>query len=425
MPIEILMPALSPTMTEGNLAKWVKKEGDEVKPGQVMAEIETDKATMEVEAVDGGVIGKILVPEGTDHVPVNQVIALLLEPGEDKKSLESYKPKAAANQNETKDAALEKGKEAPTPAKEQKTSESKAPVAPTQTKAPSAPAASVFPDKRSKASPLAKRIAGEQGVDLSNLQGSGPGGRIVRADVENAGNASGVIRRNSNEFTTAPHNNIRKIIARRLTESKQQVPHFYLTVDCRIDKLLDTRKVLNDAANGAYKISVNDMVIKATALALKKMPSVNVSWYDDAMVQYTNVDVSVAVALEGGLVTPVIRNADQKNLGQISTEMKELAAKARAGKLRPEEMQGGGFSISNLGMYGVKDFSAIINPPQACILAVGAGEERVVATNGTIEIANIMSVTLSTDHRAVDGALGAEWLASFKRLIEEPVLMFV
>ncbi|NDF12539.1 MAG: pyruvate dehydrogenase complex dihydrolipoamide acetyltransferase [Proteobacteria bacterium] len=434
MPIEILMPALSPTMTEGNLAKWTKKEGDVIKAGQVIAEIETDKATMEVEAVDEGVLGKILVPAGTANVPVNKLIALLLKEGEDKKALDSYKPKQAEAPKAVAPAASGSAPAAPTAA---------APAAPklapaAATMAPAAPkAAATSSGGRTKASPLAKRAAAEFGIDISQLIGTGPHGRVIRADVEDArrggGARGGIARRHPVEFVQIPHSNMRKTIARRLTESKQTIPHFYLTLDVVLDKLMEVRAALNGdavAAAGkegkpAFKLSVNDFVIKAVGAAMKKMPNVNVSWYDDAMVQYNNVDVSVAVATPTGLITPIIRNADQKSIAQISNEMKDLAGRARDNKLKPEEYTGGGFSVSNLGMYGIKQFEAIINPPQACILAVGAGEERAIVKNGQLVPATVMSATLSVDHRAVDGALGAEFLSLFKRYIEEPVLLFV
>lgn len=437
MPIEILMPALSPTMTEGNLAKWVKKEGDKVKAGDVIAEIETDKATMEVEAVDEGTIGKIIVAEGTEGVKVNATIALLLEDGEDKKAIASWKPK-----EEPKPAKAEAKVNAPAAS----AAPAAAPVAPVAV-ASKAPAAPMAPTKASgsaagggrvKASPLAKRVAAADGIDLSSVIGTGPNGRVVRADVENAkrsggGARGGAVSRNPQEFFQIPHSSMRKVIARRLQESKQQVPHFYLTVECELDALLDMRQQLNNHAiaragkegKPAYKLSVNDLVIKAVALSLRDKPTCNVSWYDDAMIQYSNVDVSVAVATDGGLITPIIRNADQKSLAAISSEMKDLAARARDNKLKPEEFQGGGFSISNLGMFGVKHFQAIINPPQACILAVGAGEEVVKVKNGEFKAVTVMSATLSVDHRAVDGALGAEYLQVFKRYIEQPVLMLV
>jgi pyruvate dehydrogenase E2 component (dihydrolipoamide acetyltransferase) len=428
MPIEITMPALSPTMTEGTLAKWVKKEGDTVKAGQVIAEIETDKATMEVEAVDEGVLGKIVIPAGTEGVKVNAVIALLLAEGEDKKALDSWKPKEAPKAAETpKAVAASAAPSAPA-----------AFVAPAAPKlAPSAPVAvSGAPQisGRVKASPLAKRIASEKGLDLSSVIGSGPGGRIVRADLDGAraGGRSGVVSRHPQEFSQIPHSSIRKVIARRLLESKQTVPHFYLTVAIELDAMLEARAQLNKqidkktekGAAPAYKLSVNDMVIKAAALALRDKPACNVSWYDDAMIQYNNVDISVAVATDSGLITPIIKNADQKSLPQISNEMKDLAKRARENKLKPEEFQGGGFSISNLGMYGVSTFQAIINPPQACILAVGAAEEVLKMKNGHVTPTQVMNATLSVDHRAVDGALGAEWLQLFKNYLEHPILMF-
>jgi pyruvate dehydrogenase E2 component (dihydrolipoamide acetyltransferase) len=437
MPIEILMPALSPTMTEGNLAKWVKKEGDKIKAGTVIAEIETDKATMEVEAVDEGTLGKILVAEGTQGVKVNQVIALLLEEGEDKKALDGYKPKAVAAPAA---APAEAKAGAPAAAPALVPAAAALPVAPqfAPPAAFSAPAAQPRSGGKVFASPLAKRVAAEMGIDVGMVQGTGPHGRIVRADVEEAkrtggGIRAGVVRRNPNEYASLPNNNMRKVIARRLTESKQFVPHFYLTVSIELDKLLEVRKELNTEAElvagkegkPAYKLSVNDMVIKATALGLKKIPGANAMWTDEAILRFNNIDVSVAVATDGGLITPIIRNADQKTIVQISGEMKDLAARARAGKLKPEEFQGGGFSVSNLGMYGVKHFAAIINPPQGAILAVGAGEERVLVKKGQMAVANVMDVTLSVDHRVVDGALGAEFLQALKRYIESPSLLLL
>ncbi|MEZ5691799.1 MAG: pyruvate dehydrogenase complex dihydrolipoamide acetyltransferase [Rickettsiales bacterium] len=426
MPIEILMPALSPTMTEGNLAKWNVKVGDEVKSGQVIAEIETDKATMEVEAVDEGIVGKIIVDAGTEGVKVNQLIALLLEDGEDKSVLDSYKPSAATA--------------APEEAKPETKSEASA--APTST--PASPVPSVAPQPtishgdRIKASPLAKRIAATEGIDLHMVAGTGPHGRVVKDDVMKAiamGGTGGRDRvlRNPVETTSIPNNNMRKVIARRLTESKQTVPHFYLNVDCELDKLLEVRKEINSDAQAtagkdkkpAYKLSVNDFIIKATALALKKVPSANASWTDEAVLQYNNVDISVAVAIDGGLITPIVKNADQKDVITISGEMKDLAARAKIGKLAPEEFQGGGFSISNLGMFGVKQFSAIVNPPQGCILAVGAGEERAVVRGGKLEIRNMVDLTLSVDHRVVDGAIGAQFLQALKYYIESPSLMLL
>jgi pyruvate dehydrogenase E2 component (dihydrolipoamide acetyltransferase) len=425
MPIDILMPALSPTMTEGNLAKWVKKEGDKVKPGEVIAEIETDKATMEVEAVDEGVMGKIIVPSGTEGVKVNALIAVLLEAGEDSKALDGYISKAQAT--------VASGPQDTAPL---------AAPATGSTPASAKPAASQ--GVRVFASPLAKRIAEQNQLDIGQVAGTGPHGRVVKADVEAALSSGGAKKaasaaplaaasfgRNAQESIEVPLTTMRKVIAKRLMESKQTVPHFYLSVDCELDALLATRSQLNALAASqapkgqepAYKLSVNDLVIAAVARALRDVPEANASWAGDRVLQYTNVDVSVAVAIDGGLITPVIRNADQKPLSRLSNEMKDLATRARANKLAPEEFQGGGFSISNLGMYGIRDFAAIINPPQSCILAVGSGEERPVVKNGQLAVATVMSVTLSVDHRVVDGAVGAQFLAAFKRYIEAPVAM--
>lgn len=438
MPIEILMPALSPTMTEGNLAKWSVKEGDKIKSGKVIAEIETDKATMEVEAVDEGVVGKILVPAGAQGVKVNDVIALLLADGEDKKALDSWKPKAApAAASAPAPAAAPAG--APAAAAPQAVASlggapNFAPPPPLQQSAGNFQSA---PGGKIAASPLAKRIAGEAGINLNMINGSGPHGRIVRADVEDAkrtgGGRGGMVRRNANEYTPVPNTQMRKVIAKRLTESKQWVPHFYLTVDCELDALLEVRKQLNGEAERlagkegkpAYKLSVNDLVIKSAALALKAVPDANAMWTDEAILRFNNVDISVAVAIEGGLITPIVRNADQKSVVAISGEMKELAKKAREGKLKPEEFQGGGFSLSNLGMFGVKNFAAIVNPPQGCILAVGAGDERVVVRHGQMVVRQMMDVTLSVDHRVVDGAIGATFLEAFKRYVQSPALLLV
>ena len=443
MPTPILMPALSPTMTEGNLAKWVKNEGDAVKAGDVIAEIETDKATMEVEAVDEGTLGKILIPAGTEGVKVNETIALLLEEGEDQSTLEGA---AAAKANgEAKPQAVE-AKQPDSPASQQSGGVvAREPVS--QTK-PAEAGERVF------ASPLARRMAQQAGLDLAQLKGSGPHGRIVKADVEAAlerprpaaapeakpaappapapaaapapapapapaGPAAGAA------FEEIPLNNMRKVIARRLTEAKQTIPHFYLTLDCELDALLAMRAQLNAREGADYKLSVNDFVIKAVALAMRKVPGVNASWGGDKIYQYQDIDVSVAVAIEGGLITPIVRKADQKGLSTISNEMKDLAKRAKDGKLKPEEFQGGGFSISNLGMFGIKDFLAVINPPQACILAVGAGEKRPVVRGEEIKVATVMSVSLSTDHRVVDGALGAQFLQEFKKLVEDPLALLL
>ncbi len=433
MPIIITMPALSPTMTEGTLAKWIMNEGDAVRSGDMLAEIETDKATMEVEAIDEGILARILVPEGTEGVPVNAPIAVLLEDGEDASAI---------------DAALAA---APAPAPMAPAAEAPAakpiPAAAIPTPAPTpAPAADpVSGDGRILASPLAKRMAAQAGLELAQVSGSGPRGRIVKADIE-AAVAGGVAAvapapaapvpssipasvavpaAPGDDFELEKLSSMRKIIARRMTESKQQAPHFYLTVDCEIDALLALRKQLNDKADGAYKLSVNDLVIKAAAVALMKVPDANVGYSEEGLRRYRNADISVAVASEKGLITPIIRNANGKGLEAISKEMRELAQKANDGKLTPEEYQGGSFSISNLGMFGIKQFDAVINMPQGCILAVGAGEQRPVVKDGALAIATVMSVTVSVDHRAVDGAVGARFLAAFKGLIQDPMTMLL
>ncbi|URK18814.1 pyruvate dehydrogenase complex dihydrolipoamide acetyltransferase [Thalassospira sp. GO-4] len=439
MPVKVLMPALSPTMTEGTLATWRVKEGDTVESGDVIAEIETDKATMEVEAVDEGKIGKILVAEGSEGVAVNEVIALLLEEDEDESALDGA---------DTSAAGAAPAAEAPSePASSSAPAQSDAPA-----KASPAPAAPVSGGDRIKASPLARRIAANDGVDLASVTGSGPRGRIVKRDVEAAKSAKPTAESASAEkaapsapaaaaapaasgwnpdltglpeYEEIPNSGMRKTIARRLTESKQQVPHFYLTVDCELDNLLATRKQLNEKAGDGVKISVNDFVIRAVSLALKKVPAANSIWTDKATLQCKKQDISVAVAIDGGLITPVVRDAGSKGLAEISSEMKALAGKARDGKLMPEDYQGGTFSVSNLGMFGIKEFSAIINPPQGCILAVGAGEQRPVVKDGALAIATVMSCTLSVDHRAVDGAVGAQFMAEFKKLIEDPLSMLL
>ena len=445
MPIQILMPALSPTMTEGTLAKWHVKEGDEIASGDILAEIETDKATMEVEAIDEGIVGKLFVAEGAEGVPVNQVIAGLLEEGEDASAIDAAAGAAPA-------APPPAAAEAPPPAAE-------APSASPAVAPAAAPAAAPVVDgARLFASPLARRMAAQAGLDIARVSGSGPHGRVVKRDIEAAlasGSAAGApLAEAAPAVATAPApspasagpgaqqmadllgmayrlepaTNMRKTIARRLTEAKQTVPHFYLTVDCELDNLLGLRKDLNARGekSGDYKLSVNDFVIRAVALALGQVPAANASW-DDAggILYYEKADVSVAVATPNGLITPVIKDAGAKGLAAISGEMKDLAGRARDGKLKPEEYQGGGFSISNLGMFGVKDFAAIINPPQGCILAVGAGEPRPVVKDGALAVATVMSCTLSVDHRVVDGAVGAQFLAAFKRLVEEPLTMLL
>ncbi len=440
MPIQILMPALSPTMTEGTLAKWLKKEGDAVDSGDIIAEIETDKATMELEVIDEGVLGRILVPEGTTGVQVNQTIALLLEEGEDASALDA----AAA-------AAAPPAQKTPAP-------EAAPPSAPQQTPPPAVPrpAPSATPatpappqGRRVFASPLARRMAGEAGLDLTAVSGTGPHGRIVKSDIE-AAVAGGVAPAPARApaaapapvtpvaaapaamaeqtYTELPNTTMRKVIAARLFESKRDIPHYYLTIDCRMDALLALRKELNASApegEGQYRLSVNDFIIRAVALALRQVPAANVTWTDEAIRRYDRIDVCVAVATPGGLITPVIRDADNKRIVAISGEMRDLAARAREGKLLPEEYRGGGFTISNLGMYGIKEFAAVINPPQSCILAVGAGDQRPVVEDGAVAVATVMSCTLSADHRSVDGAVGAEFLAAFKRLIEGPLTMLL
>jgi pyruvate dehydrogenase E2 component (dihydrolipoyllysine-residue acetyltransferase) len=435
MPIELLMPALSPTMTEGNLARWLKKEGEKISPGEVIAEIETDKATMEVEAVDEGTLGKIVVAEGAENVPVNAVIGLLLEEGEDSSALEGFKAGAAAPPPPAAPAPVE----APAPA---------AAATPAPAEKPASGGNGVDSD-RIMASPLAKRMAAQAGLDLAALTGSGPHGRIIKVDVERAlqGGAAAAAPSPAVQapaprvqvpavptappaggFSELPLSNMRKVIARRLTESKQTVPHFYLSMDCALDALLKLRKELNARPGADYKLSVNDFVIKAAALALRKVPAANVAFGGDKIYQYHDVDIGVAVAIDDGLVTPVIRRADQKGLVAISAEMRDMAARARdpgGMKLKPEEYQGGSMSISNLGMYGVRAFSAVINPPQASILAVGAGEQRPVVKDGALAVATVMTATLSIDHRAVDGAIGAQLLEAFKAMIEDPLAMLL
>jgi pyruvate dehydrogenase E2 component (dihydrolipoamide acetyltransferase) len=494
MPINILMPALSPTMEKGNLAKWLKKEGEAVKTGDVIAEIETDKATMEYEAVDDGVMAKIVVPEGTQDVPVHQLIAVMAQEGED--------PKAAA----AAAAAAGKGAPAaqapsgtapsapPTPARGEVAAQQAAPPStapqarqpegtqarqPEEKSPPPPPQAPHTPSpqggegggegarpnghgaNRVFSSPLARRLAKEAGIDIGRITGSGPHGRVIARDVAAAKEGKGLAppaaaaaptpaaaagapamaQASSDEkiralfppgsYEVVPHDNVRRIIAQRLTLAKQTIPHFYLTIDCAIGKLLAAREEINAAApkdkdgKPAWKISVNDFVIKALAVALMHVPEANVTWTEGGLLKHKHVDVGVAVAIPAGLITPIVRQADMKSLSVISNEMKDYAGRARARKLKPEEYQGGTTAVSNLGMYGIKEFYAVINPPHATILSVGAGEERAVARNGKIEAAQMMTVGLATDHRAVDGALGAELLRAFKGLIENPVMMVV
>jgi pyruvate dehydrogenase E2 component (dihydrolipoamide acetyltransferase) len=459
MATNILMPALSPTMEKGNLAKWLKKEGDAVKSGDVLAEIETDKATMEYEAVDEGTLAKIVVPEGTQDVAVNSVIAVLAAEGEDVKTAASgaAKPQAAPAKAPEQTTASVSPSPQPSPQRGEGAgsavpqAQSPSPL-PTGERSPPKAAGGTF------SSPLARRLAKEAGIDLSRVSGSGPHGRVIARDIAEAKSGKGLrapgaqpapagapapaiapamtdqqilslFEEDSYDFV--PHDGMRRTIAQRLTAATQSMPTFYLTMDCDLGKLLTAREEINAAApkdkdgKPAYKLSVNDFVIKALALALQRIPDANVSWSEGGMLRHKHSDVGVAVALPLGLITPIIRNAETKSLSAISNEMRDLAARARARKLKPHEYQGGSSSVSNLGMYGIKDFTAVINPPQSTILAVGTAEERAVVRKGQIVAAHIMSVTMSCDHRAVDGALGAELIGAFKTLIENPVMMVV
>jgi len=456
MSVNVLMPALSPTMEKGNLAKWLKKEGDTIKSGDVIAEIETDKATMEVEAVDEGILARIVVPEGTADVAVNALIAVISSEGEDPKAVAAGGGAAAAPASALGPAAASATLASP----------ASAPATATQAAAPQPAPTS---GDRVFASPLARRIARDAGIDITAVSGSGPHGRVVERDVRAAiegGMAKAApaqaavaaptaapapvakpaaapapvaaasddqIKRlyEPGSYDEVPHDTMRKVIARRLLEAKQTIPHFYLTVDCELDALLQLREQINASApkdkdgKPAFKVSVNDFVIKALGLALVRVPEANVTWTEGSMLKHSHADVGVAVSIPGGLITPVVRKADTKTLSTISNEMKDYAARAKIRKLKPEEYQGGTSAVSNLGMFGIKDFAAVINPPHSSILAVGAGEQRVVVKNGAPAVATVMSVTLSTDHRAVDGALGAELIGAFRQLIENPMGMLV
>jgi len=456
MSVNILMPALSPTMEKGNLAKWLKKEGDTVKPGDVIAEIETDKATMEVEAVDEGTLARIVVPEGTADVPVNQLIAVLAGEGEGEDATAAASAAGSAPAPKAAEVPKAEAKAEPK-AEAPKAEASKAAPAP----APAPAAAPKTNGQRGRifSSPLARRLAKEAGIDLGRISGSGPHRRVVARDVAAAKEGKGLkapgaapgaaaaapggatfqlpaddkIRALYEEgsYEVVPHDNMRRVIAQRLTASTQNIPHFYLTIDCVIDTLMAAREEINASApknkegKPAYKLSVNDFVVKALGVALQKIPNANVSWTESGMLKHKHSDVGVAVALPGGLITPIVRQAETKSLSTISNELKDMVARARARKLKPQEYQGGTTAVSNLGMYGIKDFTAVINPPHATILAAGAAEERAIVRKGEIVAATVMSVTLSCDHRAVDGALGAELIGAFKTLIENPVMMVV
>lgn len=454
MSINITMPALSPTMEEGTLAKWHVKEGDTVSSGDVIAEIETDKATMEVEAVDEGKIGKIMVPEGTENVKVNAVIAVLLQEGESADDVKAPAPAPATPEAKAPEAA------APPAAPKQVATPATAAPSPrlSEERVPSAAAAAAAPAKpdggRVFASPLARRLARDAGIDVAAVTGSGPRGRVVRKDVEavasgraslkaapaaapapsGAAMAPGMTRQQvlalyeEGTYELVPNDGMRKVVAARLTEAKQTIPHFYLTLDCRIDELLSAREQINNASpmkegKPVYKLSVNDFIIKAWAAALQKIPAANATWAGDSILYHKHSDVAVAVAVPGGLFTPVVKAAETKSLKQISEVVKDLASRARSKKLAPHEYQGGTTAVSNLGMYGIKHFAAVINPPHGTILAVGAGEERVYAERGQIKTGQFMTVTLSCDHRSVDGALGAELLSAFKGIVEHPIMM--
>ncbi|MDR2008390.1 MAG: pyruvate dehydrogenase complex dihydrolipoamide acetyltransferase [Alphaproteobacteria bacterium] len=422
MPIKILMPALSPTMTEGKLSKWVKKEGDKIKSGDIIAEIETDKATMEYEATEDGILGKILIADGAENVAVNTLIGVMLEDGEDAGLIDSF---VAANSS---GGAAKSSAPAAAPAAATTTASAPAPVATSNN------GSKVF------ITPLAKRIAQQNSVDVAALKGSGPNGRIIKVDVESA--LAGGVSSATATATTAvpapslgghaagsyedkPNSGMRKTIAKRLLESKNTIPHYYLTIDCNMETILKARASLNDISKDKYKLSVNDFIIKAVAMAMIDVPEANSSWLGDTTRYYKTADVAVAVATPTGLFTPIVWEAEKKGLVQISLEMKDLAARAKDGKLKPSEYQGGGFSISNLGMMGIKDFCAIINPPHAGILAIGTTEKRAIVVKDAVVIANMMSVTISADHRVMDGAVAAKFLNAFKGYIENPVSMIL
>ncbi len=421
MSVDILMPALSPTMEEGTLSKWLVKEGDKVISGDLIAEIETDKATMEVEAIEDGIIGKILVSEGQESIKVNSPIAILLSEGEN-----LSENTISTDYNKEIQKEVQNNKENVVQINNIKNNDEIV-----YSNSEDTTKSYFKPDKLERifVSPLAKRIAKQRDIPLSSIKGSGPHGRILKIDVDNFDvnkiEYSSLNNLESNNFEIVKNSAMRKTIAERLVKSKNEAPHFYLSLDCNIDELLKVRKAINSKSNDEYKISVNDMIIKASSAALLKVPKANASWENENTKYFNNTDISVAVAIEGGLITPIVKNVQSKGLLEISFDMKDLANKAKEGKLQPQEYLGGSFSISNLGMYGIKEFSAVINPPQGCILAVGSGEQRPIVIDNEISIATIMTVTLSCDHRVVDGAVGAEFLSEFKNLIENPSLMLL
>ncbi|MDE0371049.1 MAG: pyruvate dehydrogenase complex dihydrolipoamide acetyltransferase [Rhodospirillales bacterium] len=424
MPTLIRMPALSPTMTEGTLARWLKKEGDGVEPGDVIAEIETDKATMEVEAVDEGTLGKILVADGTEGVAVNSVIAVLMGEGEDSQALEEVAADLDEPSAPRPAAITESSSPEPAPAAETSSDAASAPAPAPLTAAPQQPASKV---DRVAASPLARRMASQSGLDLGSIRGSGPHGRIVKADIDRVLQA-GIVPA-AGEAEQPPErielSNVRKVIAARLLEAKQTIPHFYLEADAEAGALLDLRRRINADLERERRVTVNDLVVKATAMALRRVPQVNSAWGGDHIVRHRQVHVAVAVAVDDGLFTPVVRNTDRKGILAIAGEIRALVDKTRSGKLMPEEYQGGTFSVSNLGMYGIEAFAAVINPPQGGILAVGAATERPIVRDGAVKSAPVMTLTLSGDHRVIDGAIGARWLAELRAFIEDPALMLV
>jgi len=441
MPIDVFMTQLSPTMTEGKIARWLKKEGDTLESGEVMLEVETDKATMEVEVIEEGILHKIIAAEG-ELVPVGAAIAVIAE--EDEEVPADYMPESSGEAPVLETTATADIPPSPEPVAEAIASVPAPTLVAEPTHVDAAAVARAANDKRIKASPLARRLAKQKGINIANIKGTGPRGRIVKADIENAAKRginlgasqsfvptairplpTGPMPYHADEYDAIENSMMRKAIARRLVESKQQVPHFYLSVDVSMDRLMDLRVQLNESADGAFKLSVNDFIVKAVSKALVDVPAANASWTDSHMLQHKHAHISIAVAIDGGLITPIVRFAEQKGIVDISNEIKALAGKARKGELKPEEYTGGTFSISNLGMYGIKQFQAIVNPPEGAILAVGGTEERAVAENGQVVVKKMMTLTLSCDHRVVDGAVGAECLNAIKKHLECPASVLI